>query len=63
MQLVTIKVIADRLYDVYQQQQSLNECCSDSLTGLLAKQTVNEKNTEVTQITFQKFLLMGVSSH
>jgi len=37
VQLVTIKVIPDRLHGVYQLHQSLNECCSDSLTALVAK--------------------------
>jgi len=63
VQLVTINIIPDRIHGVYQQQQTLNESCNDSLTGLLAQQTVNEKNKEVTQITFLKFLLMGANSH
>jgi len=37
VQLISIKVIPDRLHDFYQLEQSLSEYCSDSLTGLLAK--------------------------
>jgi hypothetical protein len=37
VQLVTIKVIPDRLHGVCQLQQSLNECLCDSLTAQVAK--------------------------